>query len=118
MTAVAARLFMPSRVGLRVRAAREDEVAASSMGVGVHRSRYVSWVLSAVFVALGGRSLAHLLGAISPSEFYETLMFVQVAMLVLGGMFSVTGALLGTVIVTVISEVLRYLGDGPQHRQR
>ncbi len=36
------------------------------------------------------------------------------AMLVLGGMFSVTGALLGTVIVTVLSEVLRWLGDGPQ----
>ena len=114
VTVIAARLFMSSRVGLRVRAAREDEVAASSMGVGVHRSRYVSWVVSAVFAALGGAFLAHLLGAISPGEFYENLMFVQVAMLVLGGMFSVAGALAGTVVVTVISEVLRYIGDGPQ----
>ncbi len=114
VTVIVARLFMSSRVGLRVRAAREDEVAAASMGVGVNRSRYVAWVLSAVFAALGGALLAHLLGAISPSEFFENLMFVQVAMLVLGGMFSVTGAVLGTVVVTVISEVLRYIGDGPK----
>ena len=114
VTLIGARLFAASRTGLRARAVREDEVAARSMGVSVNRSRYASWVLSSVFVALGGALMAHLLGAISPSEFYEPLMFVQVAMLVLGGMFSVTGALLGTVIVTVLSEVLRYLGDGPQ----
>jgi branched-chain amino acid transport system permease protein len=113
VTAIAARLFSASRAGLRARAAREDDVAARSMGVSVNRSRYVSWVLSAVFVSLGGALLAHLLGAISPSEFYENLMFLQIAMLVLGGMFSVTGAILGTVIVTVLSEVLRYIGDGP-----
>ena len=41
-------------------------------------------------------------------------MFLQIAMLVLGGMYSVTGALVGVVIVTVLSEVLRWLGDGPQ----
>jgi branched-chain amino acid transport system permease protein len=114
VTIVGARLFSASRAGLRARAVREDEVAARSMGVSVNRSRYYSWVLSSVFVALGGALMAHLLGAISPSEFYEPLMFVQVAMLVLGGMFSVTGALLGTVVITVLSEVLRYLGDGPQ----
>ncbi len=113
VTIVVARMFAASRGGLRTRAVREDEVAARSMGVSVNRTRYYSWVLSSVFVALGGALLAHLLGAISPSEFYESLMFVQVAMLVLGGMFSVTGALLGTVIVTVLSEVLRWLGDGP-----
>jgi len=113
VTVIAARLFSATRAGLRARAVREDEVAAKSMGVSVNRSRYVSWVLSAVFVALGGALIAHLLGAVSPSEFYENLMFLQIAMLVLGGMFSVTGALLGTIIVTLLSEVLRYLGDGP-----
>ena len=114
VTVIAARMFSISRAGLRARAVREDEVAAKSMGVSVNRTRYISWVLSSVFVALGGALIAHLLGAISPSEFYESLMFLQVAMLVLGGMFSVTGALLGTVIITVLSEVLRWLGDGPQ----
>jgi branched-chain amino acid transport system permease protein len=113
-TVVVLRLFTYSRVGLRVRASREDEVAARSIGVGVHRSRYVAWVLSAVFTALGGALFAHLLGAIAPSLFYENLMFLQIAMLVLGGIFSISGALVGVVAVTVISEALRWLGDGPQ----
>lgn len=108
------RLFTYSRMGLRVRAARENEVAAKSIGVGVNRSRYVAWVLSAVFTALGGALYAHLLGAVAPALFYENLMFLQIAMLVLGGIYSVTGAVVGVVVVTVISEVLRWLGDGPQ----
>jgi branched-chain amino acid transport system permease protein len=111
---IAGRLFMHSRVGLRVRAAREDELAAGSMGVQVHRSRYAAWVLSAAFAALGGALLGHLLGAISPSIFFENLMFLQMAMMVLGGLYSVTGALLGTLVLTVISEAMRWLGDGPK----
>ena len=108
------RLFTYSRMGLSVRASRENEVAAKSIGVGVNRSRYVAWVLSAVFTALGGALFAHLLGAIAPALFYENLMFLQIAMLVLGGIYSVTGAVVGVVLVTVVSEVLRWLGDGPQ----
>ena len=42
------------------------------MGVRVNRSRYVAWVLSAVFVALGGALLAHLLGAIAPASSTRT----------------------------------------------
>jgi branched-chain amino acid transport system permease protein len=114
VTVLVGRLFMYSRVGLRVRAAREDELAAGSMGVQVHRSRYFSWVTSAAFVALGGALLGHLLGAISPSIFFENLMFLQMAMMVLGGMYSVTGALLGSLALTVISEAMRWLGDGPK----
>ena len=114
VTVVVLRLFTSSRIGLRVRASREDEVAARSIGVGVNRSRYVAWVLSAAFTALGGALFAHLLGAIAPALFYENLMFLQIAMLVLGGIFSVSGALVGVVVVTVISEALRWLGDGPQ----
>ena len=112
-TVMVGRLFMTSRVGLRARAAREDEIAASSMGVSIHRSRYVAFVLSSAFAALGGALLAHLLGAINPSMFGENLMFLQIAMLVLGGMYSVTGALLGTALITAVSELMRWLGDGP-----
>jgi branched-chain amino acid transport system permease protein len=107
------RLFMTSRLGLRVRSAREDELAADSLGVRVNRSRYWSWVLSAAIVAIGGALLGHLLGAISPSMFFETLMFLQMAMLVLGGMYSVTGALLGALVIGVASEAMRWLGGGP-----
>ena len=82
---LAARYFWASRVGLRARAGRDDELAAASMGVRVVRARYFSWVVSAVFAALGGALLGHLLGAIQPGTFYLSLNFLTLAMLVLGG---------------------------------
>ena len=108
-----ARLFKASRLGLRVQATREDAVAAAASGVQVVRSRYWSWVLSCALCALGGALMAHFLGAISPVGFYFTLLFLTLSMLVLGGEYSVTGAVVGTFLISIIAEVTRYLGDGP-----
>jgi branched-chain amino acid transport system permease protein len=57
--------------------------------------------------------LAHFLGAISPAGFYFTLLFLTLSMLVLGGEYSVTGAVVGTFLMTVMAELTRFLGDGP-----
>ena len=108
-----ARLFKASRLGLRVQATREDPVAAAASGVQVVRSRYWSWVLSCALCALGGVLMAHFLGAISPVGFYFTLLFLTLTMLVLGGEYSVTGAVVGTLLISIIAEVTRYIGDGP-----
>jgi len=108
-----ARLFKASRLGLRVQSTREDAVAAAACGVQVVRSRYWSWVLSCALCALGGVLLAHFLGAISPAGFYFTLLFLTLSMLVLGGEYSVTGAVVGTFLMTVMAELTRFLGDGP-----
>lgn len=110
---VVARLYKASRLGLRAQATREDEVAASSSGVQVVRSRYWSWVLSSAVCGLSGVLLGHYLGAISPTGFYFTLLFLTLAMLVLGGEYSVTGAVVGVFLITVVSEATRWLGDGP-----
>ena len=108
-----ARLFKASKLGLRVQATREDAVAAAATGVKVVRSRYWAWVLSCAVCALGGVLMAHFLGAISPAGFYFTLLFLTLSMLVLGGEYSVTGAVVGTFLMTIVAEVTRYLGDGP-----
>jgi branched-chain amino acid transport system permease protein len=108
-----ARLFKASRLGLRVQATREDAVAAAASGVQVVRSRYWAWVLSCALCALGGVLMAHFLGAISPVGFYFTLLFLTLTMLVLGGEYSVTGAVVGTFLISIIAEVTRHLGDGP-----
>jgi len=108
-----ARLFKASRLGLRVQATREDALAAAACGVQVVRSRYWSWVLSCAVCALGGVLLSHFLGAISPAGFYFTLLFLTLSMLVLGGEYSVTGAVVGTFLMTVVAELTRFLGDGP-----
>jgi len=102
-----ARLFRESVPGLRLRASREDELAARSTGVDVARLRLVAWMLSALVVGLSGVLLAHNLTAFSPKQFYLTLQFALVAMLVVGGSTTVTGAVGGTFLVSLLLELAR-----------
>ena len=106
---VVARLFRESVVGLRVRASREDELAARSMGVDVQKLRLVAWMLSAVVVGVAGVLLGQTLTAFSPKQFYFTLQFALVAMLVVGGPTTVTGAVGGSFVVALLMEVARRL---------
>jgi branched-chain amino acid transport system permease protein len=102
-----ARLFRGARVGLELRAAREDDAAARAVGVNVAQRRWLAWVLSAVVVAVAGALYGHAVGVISPKAFYFHLTFTLLAMLIVGGMASVSGAVAGTVLVTVMVEGLR-----------
>lgn len=106
---VIARLFRESTIGLRLRASREDEMAAQAMGVSLGSVRLIAWVLSAVMVGLAGALLGHSLTAFSPKQFYITLQFQLVAMLVVGGASTVSGAVGGTFIVALLLEGARRL---------
>jgi len=109
---VVARLYRDSASGLRLRAAREDAIAAAAIGVNVQRERFIAFVLSAGLMALSGALIAHFLGAFSPRKFYFTDTFLLLSMLIVGGMTTVTGAIAGAVVVTLITEVLRRLESG------
>jgi branched-chain amino acid transport system permease protein len=108
-----ALLFRESPLGLRLQASREDDLAAAAMGVDIRRSRFAAWILSAAVAGLGGALFALILGTVTPDEFYLHLTLLTLAMLVLGGMASVTGAVLGTVVVYAGSELMADLGEGP-----
>ena len=110
---VVARLFRASRVGLRVQATREDDLAAETVGVHVARSKFWAWVASAPLAGLGGVLYAHFLGTITPGDIFANLTFLILAMLVFGGMYSVSGAVLGAVVLSIGREATRVLGDGP-----
>jgi branched-chain amino acid transport system permease protein len=109
---VAARLYRESVPGAQLRASREDELAARSIGVDVMRRRLGAWVASAVIAALSGVLLGHFLGAFSPSKFYFDDTLALLTMLIVGGQSTVSGALGGTVLVTLTIEVLRRLEGG------
>lgn len=113
VTIALAKVFRETSVGVQLRAAREDEQAARSMGVDVFRTRLVAWTLSAMFVAASGVLLAQSLRAFSPKEFYLAQTFALLAMLIVGGINTVTGAVAGTALVTFLTEVLRRLQEGP-----
>jgi branched-chain amino acid transport system permease protein len=117
-------LFQQSRFGLRLRASRENERAARSVGVQVPRERGIAWVLSAFVCGVAGALYAHYFVTFSYLDFYfNTNGFDQVllpiAMLVVGGMTSVTGAVVGCYLVTVVFEIFRrwevneFLGVNP-----
>ncbi len=101
------RVFRDSLPGLELRAAREDEPAARAVGVDVHRRRLLAWTLSAGIAAVAGVLLAHELGVYSPREFYFQITFAVLVMLIVGGMTSVSGAVAGAAVVTILIEVLR-----------
>lgn len=109
---LATRLFRDSVPGLRLRAAREDPIAAGASGIGIKGERLLAWVLSAGLVALAGVALGHFLGAFSPKKFYFVDTFALLAMLIVGGMTTMTGAVVGAVTITLVTEVLRRLEGG------
>jgi branched-chain amino acid transport system permease protein len=109
---IVARLYRDSVSGLRLRAGRENAIAASAVGVRIRRERLISFVISAALMALSGALIAHFLGAISPKRFYFTDTFLLLAMLIVGGMTTVTGAITGAVAITLVTEVLRRFEGG------
>lgn len=109
-----ARLFRESRWGVRLRASADDEVGARACGVDVFRARLIAWTLGAVLLAVAGVCYAYFLGTISARPFYFTHVFLTVAMLILGGMRTVTGAVLGTLLIAFGLEGVRFLETGPE----
>lgn len=101
------QLFQSSRIGLQLRAAREDDVAASSIGVHVGSLRGIALVLSAFLVGIAGGVYGQLLGSFNPDVFYLDLTFLTLAMLVVGGTTSLTGAVIGPLVVTFLLQGLR-----------
>ena len=101
--------FKESRLGLKLRASRGDEQAASSIGINIPRTRYLAYVSSVFVTAVAGALWAHFVLSFSPKSFYLSQTFLVVAMLVIGGQNSISGAVIGTLVVTVILEGLRYL---------
>ena len=106
-TIFAVYLFKESRIGLRLRATRDDAYAAASIGINMVVMRWVAFVSSAFIAGIGGGLWAHFITSFSPYSFYLTETFVVLAMLVIGGPYTVSGAVVGTLVVTAAREILR-----------
>lgn len=100
-------VFKESSIGLKLRASREDEDAAASIGVDVKLMRWIAWTLSCAVSAIGGALWAYFIVQFTPNNFYLHETFLIVAMLVIGGAASVSGAVVGAISVALSSEFLR-----------
>ena len=114
LTIAAAYVYQESKMGKALRAASQDEVAAKAVGINVPRQRLVAWVLSATFIALGGVLYAHFVTLITVDVFYLDMTFLTLAMLVVGGMKSLAGAVMGVVVLSFVIQIFRQLESGIQ----
>lgn len=87
--------------GLRVRATREDEFGAAAAGISIFRERVVPFLLSAFLIGVGGSLYAQVQGAFTPSSFYLKVTFLTIAMLVVGGLKSLAGAVVGALTISI-----------------
>ena len=101
-----------SRTGRAFMAIRENEMAAEALGVDTTGYKILAFVLSAVTAGIAGCLFAHT-GShyISPDTFSFDQSIIILAMLVLGGVGSIPGALIGALLLTLLPEVLRFLRD-------
>ncbi|GAB5469496.1 MAG: branched-chain amino acid ABC transporter permease [Rhodospirillales bacterium] len=109
---VCAFFYARSRFGLALRASREDEVAAKAAGIDVTFQRLIAFTISAFFVGMAGGLYGHFLGLLTVDTFYLPLTFITLAMLVVGGMQSLSGAVVGTIVISFLIEFLRKLEAG------
>ena len=107
-----ARILRETPLGLRLQAARENEVAAAASGVNVRRSRHQGWALSITMSVLVGALYGSFLGAFSPKDFYFDLIFTLISMLIVGGMLTVSGAVAGTILLAGVVQILRQAETG------
>jgi branched-chain amino acid transport system permease protein len=101
-----------SKWGRSMRAVKDDEIAASMMGIDVVRIKLLAFTLSAVFAAVSGGLYAGLYGAMFPDYFSMDLSVTFLCMVVLGGMGTVLGPIIGASVITFGLEMLRGLGEG------
>jgi len=109
---VVAWIFKRSATGLRLIASREDEVAALASGIRIRRERALALVVSAFLSGVAGGLFALHFANISPLNFYLSITFTLVAMLVVGGAESLSGAVVGVLAVTTLLQLFRQVEDG------
>jgi branched-chain amino acid transport system permease protein len=100
-----------SRLGLALKALKVDQMAAEVMGVDIRKAKIVSFALSAMLAGISGVFLANLTGYISPDMFTSAESTTYLLMVVMGGMSSVVGTIISSIIVTVLPELLRFLSS-------
>src|SRR5437867_2890521 len=104
---LAAWQLVHSRVGVYLRAIRDDEEAAAVMGVDTFKWKRVVFAVSAVFAAIAGGFQGHYVGLLSPTPMKFNEMAIIVIMVILGGLRTHWVPVVGAVFIEVLSEALR-----------
>ncbi|HEX3017319.1 MAG TPA: branched-chain amino acid ABC transporter permease [Caproicibacter sp.] len=111
LTIIVLHHVVSSNQGRAMISVREDEIAAEAMGVNTTRYKVMAFTLGAFFAGLAGGLWAFLMMFIEPTQFNYFKSIDLVIYVVLGGSGSFAGCIASTSILTLLPEVLRFLGD-------
>jgi branched-chain amino acid transport system permease protein len=115
-----AALALATLVALRIRhsalgramiATRDSEIAAEQSGVDTTRTKLFAFMIGAVYAGLAGCLYASSIRFISPDSFSGVQAVLFMTMLIVGGMGSIAGCIVGAVTLTILPEALRFLGQ-------
>jgi branched-chain amino acid transport system permease protein len=104
-------LLINSSYGRAFKAIRDDEVAAEAMGINLFRHKELSFVISSFFTGISGGMLACYMRSIDTKTFQVTLTYNVLLIVVLGGIGSVTGSIIGSFLINGGQEWLRFLDE-------
>ena len=103
--------IVTSRVGRTFVAIREDELAAESVSIAIFPAKILAFVLATFFAGIAGAFFAHHARFVSADSFRLEETFIILTMLIVGGMGSIIGPVIGAVFLVILPEVFRFLAE-------
>jgi branched-chain amino acid transport system permease protein len=100
-----------SPIGDSLRAIREDEVSAASLGINTAAWKVFAFGIGSMIAGFAGCLYASFVGTLVPDAFFITESFTLLAMVIVGGLGAMPGAVIGAIVLTVLPEALRGIGD-------
>jgi branched-chain amino acid transport system permease protein len=110
LTIVTVHNLVNSSYGRAFISIRDDEIAAEAMGVDTTRFKVLSFVISSMFAGLAGSLFGHYTMYLHPNSFLFTTSFYLIIMIVVGGLGSIEGSIVGAILITVTLEAFREFG--------
>lgn len=111
VTAIIIINLIKSSRGRAMISVRENEIAAEAMGINTFKTKLLAFVIAAFFAGVAGSLYAHYVGFIEPNGFGFVKSTEIVTFVVLGGMGSISGSIIGSIILTFLPEMLRGIKD-------
>ena len=106
-----AKLIRNSRFGRALVAFSGSEDAARALGIDVNHYKLIAFVLSAVYSAIAGSLFVHFVGFVSPEVFGMNMVILSFTMLYVGGIGTISGPLVGAIVINLLPETIRVLKD-------
>jgi branched-chain amino acid transport system permease protein len=111
LAALVASRIRQSELGRAMIATKDSEIAAEQSGVDTTRTKLLAFMIGAVYAGLAGCLYASSIRFISPDSFSGTQAILLMTMLIVGGMGSIAGCIIGALVLTLLPETLRFLGQ-------